>query len=136
MAAIRFVIQGDGDVFTTVDGEMCPMENYDLILTPKWAWHDHRNSTGKSTIWLDALDVPLILALFWGKHATVWVYLGTMAAAAFKPVTRNRTPSWTTSADWPSGKLPTTRVRRRISRMIRSSGLLVRIFCQWMSGKA
>jgi hypothetical protein len=33
-------------------------------------------------------------------------------------------------------KAPTTRVRRRISFMIRSSGLLVRIFCQWMSGKA
>ncbi|HEY6198968.1 MAG TPA: cupin domain-containing protein [Candidatus Binatia bacterium] len=63
MAAIRFVIQGEGDVFTTVDGEMCAMENYDLILTPKWTWHDHRNSTAKSTIWLDALDVPLILAL-------------------------------------------------------------------------
>jgi hypothetical protein len=30
------------------------------------------------------------------------------------------------SADWPSGKAPTTRVRRRTSRM-RSSGLLVRI---------
>lgn len=29
-------------------------------------------------------------------------------------------------ADCPSGKAPTTRVRRRISRMIRSSGLLVR----------
>lgn len=26
--------------------------------------------------------VPLILALFWGKRATVWVYLGTIAAAA------------------------------------------------------
>ena len=63
MAAIRFVIQGNGDVFTTVDGETCPMENYDLILTPKWTWHDHRNATAKSTIWLDALDVPLILAL-------------------------------------------------------------------------
>ena len=63
MAAIRFIIQGDGDVFTTVDGEMCPMENYDLILTPKWTWHDHRNATAKATIWLDALDVPLILAL-------------------------------------------------------------------------
>ena len=25
--------------------------------------------------------VPLILALFWGKRATVWVYLGTIAAA-------------------------------------------------------
>jgi 1-hydroxy-2-naphthoate dioxygenase len=63
MAAIRFVIQGDGGVYTTVDGEICPMENYDLILTPKWTWHDHRNSTNKTTIWLDALDVPLVLAL-------------------------------------------------------------------------
>jgi 1-hydroxy-2-naphthoate dioxygenase len=63
MAAIRFVIQGDGNVFTTVDGELCPMEDYDLILTPKWTWHDHRNPTEKYTIWLDALDVPLILGL-------------------------------------------------------------------------
>ncbi|HTM06853.1 MAG TPA: cupin domain-containing protein [Verrucomicrobiae bacterium] len=63
MAAIRFVIEGDGGVFTTVDGEMCAMEQYDLILTPKWTWHDHRNATAKHTIWLDALDVPLILAL-------------------------------------------------------------------------
>lgn len=37
--------------------------------------------------------------------------------------------------DWPSGKAPTTRVRLRISFMIRSSGLLVRILCQWISGK-
>ncbi len=63
MAAVRFVIQGDGNVFTTVDGEMCPMEDNDLILTPQWTWHDHRNPTPKSTIWLDALDVPLILGL-------------------------------------------------------------------------
>jgi drug/metabolite transporter (DMT)-like permease len=26
--------------------------------------------------------VPLILALFWGKHATLWVYFGTVAAGA------------------------------------------------------
>jgi hypothetical protein len=38
--------------------------------------------------------------------------------------------------DWPLGNAPATRVRQRISLMIRSSGLLVRIFCQWMSGKA
>jgi 1-hydroxy-2-naphthoate dioxygenase len=63
MAAIRFVIQGDGNVCTTVDGEACPMEDYDLILTPSWTWHDHRNPTSKSTIWLDALDVPLVLGL-------------------------------------------------------------------------
>ena len=63
MAAIRFIIQGDGNVCTTVDGEPCPMETYDLILTPSWTWHDHRNPTSKSTIWLDALDVPLVLGL-------------------------------------------------------------------------
>lgn len=63
MAAVRFVIQGDGKVFTTVDGEVCPMENYDLILTPLWTWHDHRNATGNHAIWLDVLDVPLVLGL-------------------------------------------------------------------------
>jgi hypothetical protein len=31
------------------------------------------------------------------------------------------------NAEWPSGNAPTTRVRRRISRMIRPNGLLVRI---------
>ncbi len=40
------------------------------------------------------------------------------------------------SADWPSGNAPTTRVRRRISRRMRSSGLLVRIRRQCSSGKA
>jgi len=62
-AAIRFVIKGDGKVCTVVEGELCPMENYDLILTPQWTWHDHRNPTSNTTIWLDALDVPLILGL-------------------------------------------------------------------------
>lgn len=62
MAAIRFVIQGDGKVYTAVDGEVCPMEDYDLILTPKWTWHDHHNPTDRNTIWLDALDVPLIIS--------------------------------------------------------------------------
>ncbi|MBI2988289.1 MAG: cupin domain-containing protein [Deltaproteobacteria bacterium] len=63
MAAIRFVIQGDGKAYTAVDGEICPMENNDLILTPQWTWHDHHNPTDKGTLWLDALDVPLIIGL-------------------------------------------------------------------------
>lgn len=61
MAAIRFVIKGDGKVYTAVDGEICPMEDYDLILTPTWTWHDHHNPTQESTIWVDALDVPLVI---------------------------------------------------------------------------
>lgn len=39
-------------------------------------------------------------------------------------------------ADLPSGKAPTTRVRRLISRMMRSRGLFVRIRRQCSSGKA
>jgi len=63
LAAVRFVIKGDGKVYTAVDGEICPMESYDLILTPQWTWHDHHNPTDKATIWLDALDVPFVLGL-------------------------------------------------------------------------
>jgi len=63
MAAIRFVIRGDGKVHTVIDGEICPMENYDLILTPQWTWHDHHNPAEEPAIWLDALDVPLVQSL-------------------------------------------------------------------------
>ena len=63
LAAIRFVIKGDGKVFTVVDGEKCPMEPYDLILTPQWTWHDHQNPTKETAIWVDALDVPFLLGL-------------------------------------------------------------------------
>jgi hypothetical protein len=38
------------------------------------------------------------------------------------------------NAECPSGNAPTTRVRVRISRMILSSGLLVRICRQWVDG--
>jgi 1-hydroxy-2-naphthoate dioxygenase len=61
--ALRFVIKGNSDLYTVVDGEPAPMENYDLVLTPGWAWHDHHNETGGNAVWLDVLDVPLVLAL-------------------------------------------------------------------------
>ena len=51
LAAIRFVVKGDGRVFTVVNGEKCPMEAYDLILTPQWTWHDHQNPTTEPAIW-------------------------------------------------------------------------------------
>jgi 1-hydroxy-2-naphthoate dioxygenase len=63
LAAIRFVIKGDGRVYTVVDGEKCPMEPNDLILTPQWTWHDHHNPTTETAIWVDALDVPFVLGL-------------------------------------------------------------------------
>lgn len=63
ISALRFVVQGSERAYTVVDGEICPMEDYDLILTPQWSWHDHHNETGEPVIWLDVLDVPLILGL-------------------------------------------------------------------------
>ncbi len=63
LAAVRFIVKGDGKVFTVVDGEKCPMEPNDLILTPQWNWHDHQNPTKEPAIWVDVLDVPFLLGL-------------------------------------------------------------------------
>jgi len=63
ISALRFVVKGNGNAFTVVDGEVCPMEDYDLILTPQWSWHDHHNESAEHVVWLDVLDVPLILGL-------------------------------------------------------------------------
>ena len=39
-SAVRLVIEGSGG-FTLVQGEKCPMERGDLILTPSGLWHEH-----------------------------------------------------------------------------------------------
>ena len=61
-SAVRFVIEGDG-AYTTVEGEKCPMQKGDLILTPAGLWHDHGHSGTGPVVWLDALDLPLIYRL-------------------------------------------------------------------------
>lgn len=63
ISALRFVIEGHKDLFTVVDGAKCPMEDFDLVLTPNWQWHDHHNPTGGRALWLDVLDGPLVAAL-------------------------------------------------------------------------
>jgi gentisate 1,2-dioxygenase len=63
ISALRFIIEGGDKVFTVVNGEKQAMEPYDLVLTPGWCWHDHHNQTDRPAVWLDALDVPFVLAL-------------------------------------------------------------------------
>jgi gentisate 1,2-dioxygenase len=58
-AALRFIIEG-GSTYTAVAGERAYMEPGDFIVTPSWAWHEHRNESDSPTIWLDVLDVPLV----------------------------------------------------------------------------
>ncbi len=61
-AAIRFVLQGRG-VWTTVNGEPCPMSRGDLVLTPSMAWHEHHSGSDEPMVWFDGLDLPLVNAL-------------------------------------------------------------------------
>lgn len=58
-SAVRFVIEGDGG-FTVVNGEKCPMEKGDLILTPAGLWHEHGHDGDGPVVWLDALDLPVV----------------------------------------------------------------------------
>jgi gentisate 1,2-dioxygenase len=61
-SAARIVVEGEG-AFTIVNGEKCRMERGDLILTPSGMWHDHGHDGIEPVIWLDALDLPLLVFL-------------------------------------------------------------------------
>lgn len=58
-AALRFIVEGDGSAYTTVEGEQMFMEPGDLVLTPSWTWHDHFNPGRQQVVWLDVLDSHL-----------------------------------------------------------------------------
>jgi gentisate 1,2-dioxygenase len=57
--AVRMVVEGKG-AWSAVDGEKCPMERGDLILTPTGLWHEHGHDGDEPVIWMDVLDLPLM----------------------------------------------------------------------------
>ncbi|HEV8690414.1 MAG TPA: cupin domain-containing protein, partial [Ideonella sp.] len=57
--AVRLIVEGEG-AYSTVDGEKCPMQRGDLILTPTGLWHEHGHDGDAPVIWLDVLDLPLV----------------------------------------------------------------------------
>lgn len=61
-SAARIVVEGEG-AYTIVNGEKCPMSRGDLILTPGGQWHDHGHHGTEPVVWLDALDLPLLVYL-------------------------------------------------------------------------
>ena len=65
--AVRMVVEGEG-AYTTVDGEKCPMQRGDLILTPTGLWHEHGHDGTEPVIWLDVLDLPLVYYLEASYH--------------------------------------------------------------------
>ena len=65
--AVRMIVEGEG-AYTTVDGLKCPMHRGDLILTPTGLWHEHGHEGENPVIWLDVLDLPLMVQLEVSYH--------------------------------------------------------------------
>ena len=57
--AFRFILAGEGAA-TSVNGDVVAMRPGDVVLTPGWAWHEHRSLSSAPTMWLDGLDIPLV----------------------------------------------------------------------------
>ena len=59
-SALRFIMEGSG-AYTTVDDREVVMHPGDLVITPPWRWHLHGNRSGEPMVWLDGLDIPLVM---------------------------------------------------------------------------
>ena len=60
--AARIVVEGEG-ACTVVSGERCDMRHGDLVLTPSGTWHEHRHEGSGPFMWLDVLDLPVMVYL-------------------------------------------------------------------------
>jgi len=111
--------RGEG-AYTCTNGERCWMEPGDLILTPAWSYHDHKNEGNGPMLWLDGLDVPLIDAmdtiffeLYPGKRSQVLTQPDQASMARFAaPGMRPANFSWDKSYS-PLTKYPGKKCCRR-----------------------
>ncbi|WP_338603093.1 cupin domain-containing protein [Sulfolobus tengchongensis] len=74
--AFRLILEAPPDgAYTIVNGRRIIMHRGDVVLTPSWSWHDHRNEGESDVIWLDGLDAPLIWymgGIFYKNYAEVY----------------------------------------------------------------
>jgi gentisate 1,2-dioxygenase len=62
-SALRFIMEGEGG-YTVVNGNKITFKINDFVITPNSTWHEHGViESGKTCIWQDGLDIPLINAL-------------------------------------------------------------------------
>jgi gentisate 1,2-dioxygenase len=58
--AVRFLTDAEhGKGYTAISSHKVYMTPGDLIITPRFNWHDHGNEGETNIIWLDGLDIPL-----------------------------------------------------------------------------
>ena len=62
-SAVRFAVQGDGLGYTTSNGEQMFMEPGDFLVQPSMCWHDHGNLGKEPVVWMDFLDIDLLMPL-------------------------------------------------------------------------
>lgn len=78
-SALRFIMEGEGG-YTVVDGNKIMLEVNDFVITPNGTWHEHGvEASGKTCIWQDGLDIPLVNALEANDYA---VYDGKQTLTA------------------------------------------------------
>jgi gentisate 1,2-dioxygenase len=56
--ALRLALDVGAGMYTIVDGVRLDMQPNDVVLTPSWCWHGHRNDGDQPAYWLDYLDSP------------------------------------------------------------------------------
>ena len=59
-SALRFIVEGSG-AYTAVEGEKTIMQPGDFVITPSWTWHHHGHEASGPMVWLDGLDIPLVM---------------------------------------------------------------------------
>lgn len=65
--AFRLVTDGCEGMKAVAEGEAVPARTNDLIATPSWGWHGHRNDGDETAIWFSVLDLAFMLE---GLHLT------------------------------------------------------------------
>jgi 1-hydroxy-2-naphthoate dioxygenase len=123
--AMRFVVDGSPDARTVVDGEPCAMEDFDLILTPAWTWHDHHNGSSKPVSWVDVLDIPLVRAL----NQIVYQPYGEIEQPVSPPAERmslrlgDVRPAWEQGTQTPRERVPVRYAWRDVELRLKAFAL-------------
>lgn len=85
-SALRFIMEGEGG-YTVVDGNKITFEVNDFVITPNSTWHEHGVAEdGKTCVWQDGLDIPLVNALEANDYAVFDGKQPITAAVNFLPL--------------------------------------------------
>ncbi len=111
--AARIVVEGAG-ACTIVSGEKCVMQPGDLVLTPTGLWHEHRHEGTGPFIWLDVLDLPVMVYLDVSYVMGGALQEDTRPPAAYAASVVPRIDGERTSARYPQLRYDWTRTREAL----------------------